>query len=320
MANAVKHEAILEEKAYAESIGAFEIKNGIKFYKIRGSTDTAWTRKPSSKKGGFSSLAGYSTIIGEHSGKVLASSIKKLYCHECLPFLVNGIVDKSNKDYKEHACNRNFEGSPGSMEPTMVVEMLTDLYQNENIVVQELIGDGDSATISQVLKANIYRDLQIIVKKVECYLHAIRNFVNKSKEIEASSRLLKGTKYADKVQAVVRGTINKWNEKLNDGTPKEVAIRKLESELLQAPFHVLGRHANCTESCSKKNGNKEPEIKVEPETEIKIVTHITRLASMSPSLVLKKTTNANENFNSVQSTFQGDKRIFYAGSTSCDTR
>lgn len=296
-------------------------KNGKKYIIIEGSIDGAWNKRPSSKQGGYSSLTGHVTIIGARTGKVIAAGMRKLYCKGCRPFLKNGIVDISDPLYDpEHSCNRNHESSPGSMEPELVLELLEELLK-QGIIVDTLIADGDASVMALLAEKNLYKEFDIKIKKINCYLHCTRNYANKIRSAASSCPILKHiSNFSENLRNSMRTIISNWNDKLESGVDLATCIRGLEEEMANAPNHHLKNHKNCGDFCVKKNDPNEHPYDVSQSVLDAIEFHTLSLVSKAPSLILKKSTNSNEIFNSVQMKHAGDKRLHYGNSSSCETR
>lgn len=160
-ANAVRtkscKQAAEEEKSIAASKGQ---TTGLTV-----SGDGSWQKR------GFSSLFGFVTLIGWHTGKMLDVLVKSKYCKSCEHW------DKKcdTAEYEEWAaqhesvCQTNHSGSAGKMEVDAILEMFRrseDLY---NTRYAFYIGDGDSKTYKGIVDDKPYDDL--IVAKKECIGH-----------------------------------------------------------------------------------------------------------------------------------------------------
>lgn len=280
------------------------------------STDGAWSKKPSAKMGGHSSLVGYGSMISTRTKKVLSFGVKTLYCKTCNKY-------SGNDECPEHECNKNFNGPPGSMEPAIAVENLQDLYESANIIIHEYVGDGDAATEKAIQNSNLYRAQMITVKKWDCYLHLTRNFAGKIRilveKYPHDKAALEG--FHERILQSVRSIINKYHQELLNAAPeaKEAIIETLQNTILILPYHCLDIHNDCGSWCSRKNTSVIPKT-IQADTMQAIRFLAAKLAGHSKSLIRKVTTNANECLNAVVNSLLGEKRRHYGNSQSCKFR
>lgn len=81
-------------------------------------------------------------VIGAESKKVLGMRARNKYCRICA----------SNRE-QEHTCYRNHNGSSGSMEPAILVDLFEESLDS-NLRYTEYIGDGDSS-VERALKTQV---------------------------------------------------------------------------------------------------------------------------------------------------------------------
>lgn len=260
---------------------------------------------------------GYGTLVGSITGKVIAFGMKNLYCKVCVQFLQNGKVNNKDSRYPEHHCTRNFENSPGNMEAVIVVEMLEHLL-TKNVIVDQLVQDGDSSVMALIGERNLYRHLMVTVDKIFCYLHLTRNFSNKMMEIEKSCNELKALGFAAAMKKSLRGIIKKYNDLLSEGGGLDTLIPRMEKELRNLPDHILRNHKECGSYCDRTA--IETPVIINDKIKTKILQHLGDLISKSRSLILRLNTNRNEQCNAVVNRAVGAKRVHFGNGESCYPR
>ena len=133
-------------------------------------------------------------IIANETGKVIDYVVKSKHCKACLHWSKK---DSSSESYKKweasHKCERNFEGSAGSMEPKGIVEMFKSSL-NYNLRYTSLICDGDAKTHALLLEEQPYGRSHP-VKKLDCIGHIQKRMgtaLRKLKETHRGERLSDG--------------------------------------------------------------------------------------------------------------------------------
>jgi hypothetical protein len=109
------------------------------FARVTAGADMSWQQRRIS----YDSLSGHALMFGSHTHKPIWYNIKQKSCWICSH-------NKNNEEgIPEHDCVINHEGSSTSMEPLVVVDMVTDLYGNFHCKVARLVTDDNST-----MKAN----------------------------------------------------------------------------------------------------------------------------------------------------------------------
>lgn len=119
------------------------------------SGDGAWSKR------GFASLNGFVTLVAKETGKCLDFRVLTKKCKACTHWeRRKGTV--AYDDFKaNHKCPLNHKGSSGSMESKGLVECFMSSVNTRGIRYKRYIGDGDSSTYGDIVKANPYSDLVI---------------------------------------------------------------------------------------------------------------------------------------------------------------
>lgn len=301
--------AVAEEKRLTETH-----ENGYSFGEA--SSDGAWFTKPS-KDGGYKSLGGYATIIGNKTyyfilspkvqqfhwfsghktGKVIAANVKQLYCKVCS----NHKGDKSSIPVHQN-CTKNFDKPPGQMEPAIVAEELKKLAAKK-LVIKLLVQDGDASTMKEIDRTQPYRGLPISIQrpiKCRCFLHACRCCIRSIRHLRDTNantkRLL--SPVVDRVIKDLRCVIKKYHDQWEgaDETDRLTLVDRMANELQNIGNHCLEDHSNCGDWCTKQ-GENDDKIQLDDWIAEKFQRPFDTISSEANSLILRRSTNANENVN-----------------------
>lgn len=305
-AEATMKEAIDEEKEAAFKRGDVDTDG---FALITVVTDGVWGKR-SYGNGNFSSMVGCATIIGFHTKKVLWMDVKNKYCLVC----VRNATKK--KSVPEHLCNANYKGSSTGMEHTILVEGFKACETLHKVRFHKFIADGDSNVYRKLLDARPYINLHI--EKIECRNHLFRNYrkkmisAAKNTKIPIKSRKLIGQHMLRIQSGIKRAIAYHKNEDLSF----KDRLKKLRTDIGNAPYHTLGDHTNCDDYfCKSKSDtckDKVNELKTNG-TFTEIEKSISRLVTNAESLLYDVDSNIVEKFNSIIAKFVGGKRVNYAG-------
>lgn len=81
----------------------------------------------------------------------------------------------------QHTCCKNWKGTSTSRETDIIVEGYKRSVEMHNWKYHKLIGDGDSSVHRKLLEARRYGN--ILVEKIECRNHLLRDFSKRIREI-----------------------------------------------------------------------------------------------------------------------------------------
>jgi DNA polymerase III epsilon subunit-like protein len=263
--------------------------------------DGAWLTRGNGKF--TKSKTGHAEIMGIYSVEVMASGRRHLDCRAC-----------KFQEKEDHVCHKNWDGSSKAME----ADIIADLVINSNSFIQEdtrivaLVGDEDSATMKK-LNDLVPWD----VKKIIDVVHAKKNFGGSL--YAARNRLL--------TPAIIDYLKDCFSYALHQNKNKP---RDLELALLNIPSHVFNEHENCGDWCGYQKDPEHYKHKRIPDVwrgsnddrealKSLIQSVCDRFAAKSSSLAPCLSSNANESFNFVVTTFAPKSR-HYAGSFSIDRR
>ncbi|KAF4514002.1 UNVERIFIED_CONTAM: hypothetical protein B566_EDAN018654 [Ephemera danica] len=264
------------------------------------SADMGWQKRGNGYK--YDSQTGTSSLIGHHSGKIIAYQLMSVTCRQC---------EKKQQPCMLPTCRRNHEGSAKSMEAAAAVLMCnSDTLKKANICVGTLVGDEDSCTAKRIRdefggKIERASDLMHSQKSLGRALYKIRD---QHKEMT--------TKVIGHFKAMFGTAIKK-----NKGNVE--AVRK---NILAIPEHAFGNHSQCSDWC---------DYAANPETyhskyfqglgntqcplymEVKKV--FVRLSNFSSQLAPCGSTQNNESFNMIVAS-KAPKARHYGSSASLSYR
>ncbi|CAD6210331.1 GSCOCG00012780001-RA-CDS, partial [Cotesia congregata] len=152
------------------------------------------------EKRGFSSLYGVTSLIGYNSGKVLDVLVKSSYCKLCESWK-NKLGTAEYEEWKEehiktNECIANHTGASGNMEVSSVIEMFKRSIVKHGLRFVNYIGDGDSKTYSDLLKAQPYGE-DFVINKKECVGHVQKRMGTRLRELvkkTTEEKVVKGKK------------------------------------------------------------------------------------------------------------------------------
>lgn len=116
--------------------------------------------------------------------KVLYIGIRNKYCSFC-SFHGNKFP---GKPIPKHKCYKNWSGSSTAMEADAIVEGFKISVSMHGLKYYALIGDGDSSVYRKILEARPYGRALIVIK-LECRNHILRNFRGRLRKIVENSRV-----------------------------------------------------------------------------------------------------------------------------------
>ncbi|XP_050315892.1 uncharacterized protein LOC126750357 [Anthonomus grandis grandis] len=218
---------------------------------------------------------------------------------------------------KRHKCFKNFEGSSTSMEGDILKEGFLHSLEQHGLIYHKLIADGDCNSLKKMLDAHPYKN--VIVKKIECRNHLLRNYSRKirdlGKDVNAGPLVLR--KQISKEQLRLRYAVTKTIEhRKNEGVPMLEKIKLLKQDIDNSISHVFGEHKLCAELgyfCHeqyKPSGSILSDLKM-TDLYDKLYSFVSYLSRNSVSLIQDVDNNVSDQFNSIIAKFIGGKRINY---------
>ena len=115
---------------------------------------------------GYSSLNGVVFDIARDAGQCIDYRVLSKKCSACQSWQGKQGTDEYETFKAEHNCCINYEDSAGSMETAVILEYYKESVELNKLRYVNYIGDGDSKSYSEVIKADRYGGVSI--KKREC--------------------------------------------------------------------------------------------------------------------------------------------------------
>ncbi|CAH1721716.1 unnamed protein product [Aphis gossypii] len=279
--------------------------------------DGQWSKR--SYKTKYDALSGVATIIGYRSKKILFVGIRNRYCIIC--------QRAKNKKLSppDHTCFLNWKKGATSMEADAIADGFKQSLEMHGLKYNKLIGDGDSSVSKRLSEIMPYGP-RLLVKKIECRNHLLRNYGTKLAAMTTNTKypiLLRKHVKANALR--FRFSITKAIEYRNSlqgqsDYEKEVGLRK---DISNSFRHILGSHDRCEPYFCKGTIPNEKNMILEAErsgflTDISQI--ISRLVVNVDSLLMNVDNNVCEQFNSVINKHLAGKRINYSQRNSYNSR
>ena len=222
-------EAGKEEKRLAEERGDYH--NGVPAITVV--VDGGWSKR--SHKHTYNAKSGVGIIIGKCTGKLLHIGVRNKYCTSC----TQGIP----KD--KHDCFKNWEESSSQMETDIILEGFRAAEKTHGVRYMRFVGDGDSSVYPTLLTQvpEWGRD----IKKLECANHACKCYRSSLEKLVTENPSYKGKggltqKMRKRLTSAARCAIKMRSQEPD--TKK--AVKLLEQDLVNGPFHCFGFHSKCS--------------------------------------------------------------------------
>lgn len=237
---------------------------------------------------------------------MLYLGVRNKYCATCARALRNKISPP------EHICSKNWDESSSAMESNIIAEGFRCSVKNYGVKYHQVIADGDSNVYKTILDTNPYDTL--IVEKIECKNHLLRNFCNKLKELAANGKLrnVSARKEISLNVLRVRNCIAKATEhRKKENIPFGQKVKLLKGDILNCMHHVMGDHEKCASYFCEAESAPNNTMQQIRGTELyfQLMSIMNSIADHSKSLLNDATNNIAEEFNSIIAKFLGGKRV-----------
>ena len=130
---------------------------------VDASFDGTWQRR------GFSSMNGVVFVILKDSGQCVDYHVMSKKCSACEVWKGRECTVEHERFLCDHDCSINHAGSAGSMEIAGVLQCFKQSVHLHNLRYTNYIGDSDSKSYLEVVKADPYNGVPIT--KLECIGH-----------------------------------------------------------------------------------------------------------------------------------------------------
>jgi hypothetical protein len=265
--------------------------------------DGTWQRR------GFSSLNGVVSVSSFDTSKILDVEILTKYCHTCSTTKARG------KKVGHHFCDKNFEGSSGSMEVAGAKNVFSRSVATRNVRYKYYLGDGDCKGFSSVVESKPYGST-FNIEKLECVGHVQKRMGGRLRKLRKD---LKGQKLSDGLK--IGGKKGRLTDSVIDSLQNYygLAIRrnkndleKMKKDVWATLFHKAStddnpQHQLCDEVwCKYKQATKENKTYKHNNSLDKVIIDVIKpvFRDLANTKLLEKclhgrTQNINESFNSV---------------------
>ena len=256
--------------------------------------------------------------MGLNTKKVLFLGVRNKYCCICAKAEARGVTASP------HNCYKNWSGPSTAMESDIIAEGFAKSMEMHGLIYNKLIADGDSNIYKKILDCRPYD--YVMVEKIECKNHLLRNMCNRLKEISKNSRNgdIKGRKLLGerilRIRSGITTAVKHWK---NSQKSLKEKIHNLKKDIENAAFHVFGHHDGCAEYfCQKEKANEKDYLPVMKNSGVfsRIMDVLNSVSDHSKSLIQDVNNNAVEQYNSVIAKFVGGKRINYCRKGSYQAR
>jgi len=305
-----------------------DVINGIPYITVVA--DGSWMKR--SYGTAYNSLSGIGAIIGYHTKKILFVGIRNKFCAIC------NMAERKGVESQIHKCYKNFDRNASStrMESDAIVEGFKCSIEMHGLIYKTVIADGDSSVYQAICDNNPYSKQMVIVKKIKCSNHLLRNLCKKLKNV-AEMTQTKRQKQGGFVQLrnVVKNNILNIRRELEETaelrrkeqqTPQHCKAIELQQDILNIPSHIFGEHKRCEargrickENDNKNTKNYVPYLKLYGLFD-GIEKAISYISCYSDSLLLNFTNSPAESFNSIICKEIGGKRINFGKRGSYNAR
>ena len=250
-------EAAKEEKKLAIERGSFH--EGIPVITVI--LDGGWCKR--THKHSYNAKSGVAIIIGSATGKLLHVGVRNKYCSVCAQ------ANKENRVSQEHNCHKNWDGPSSSMETDIIVQGFKEAETKYGLRYTTFIGDGDSSTYLSLIAG--VPGWGHAIKKCECANHAIKCYRGSLEKLVGEKTHYKGKgrlteSMCKRLTRAARCAI-KMRSTLTDRT---AAVRLLQQDLLNGPYHYFGDHSNCSADYCRVAQSKHSNTELTPPSDISI--------------------------------------------------
>lgn len=123
-------------------------------------------------------------------------------------------------------------------------------------------GDGDSSVLKRLHIAKPYGS-DIMIKKVECTNHLLRNYINKLRDIANKRKNSNGDRIPGCFRTLLQNNILRLRYAVTEAIrfrkhetgiiSYEEKLARLKTDVINGPNHVFGDHDNCSKYfCQRK--------------------------------------------------------------------
>lgn len=277
----------------------------------------------------FDSLSGVGIIVGLQTGKVLFAGVRNKFCALC------NAADRKGIEPSKHKCYKNFDRNASStkMESDAIAEGFTKSIEMHGLIFRTMSGDNDSNVYKTICDNKPYQDHHVIVQKIECSNHLLRNMCNKLKTVSEtvqpkgsrSREFIASRKVIEtKILNIRREIVKAAGKRREENLPEHGKSAQLKKDILIITNHVFGEHKDCYGQgfdCGEGHSDKNyvPELKLHGLYQ-KVENIMQQMSNYADSLLLNLTNNPAEWVNSFICKAVGGKRVNFCARGSNNAR
>lgn len=218
-----------EEKRLAEERGDYH--EGVPAITVV--VDAGWSKR--SHRHSYNAKSGVGIIAGQVTGKLLYIGVRNKYCTGC----------KQGLSQEKHTCYKNWEKSSSEMEPDVILEGFKQAEKVHGVRYKRFVGDGDSSVYPTLIDSvpvwgRYIEKIECANHSCKCYRSALEKLVQEKPSYKGRGGLTK--KMRCRLTSAARSAI-KMRSKEPD---KAKAIKLLEHDLQNGPYHCFGHHERCS--------------------------------------------------------------------------
>ena len=233
MEDAGKEKRLAEERGdYHEGVPAITVI-----------VDAGWSKR--SHKHTYNAKSGVGVIIGKATGKLLFIGVQNKYCTAC----TRGVPQE------KHQCFKNWNESSSQMESDIMLEGFKRAEEDHGLRYTKFIGDGDSSVFSTLVQ--FVPGWGRYIEKQECANHCCKFYRSSLEKLVQEKPHYKGkggltTAMRQRLTTAARCAIRMRSQE----TDTAKAVKQLERDLQNGPFHCFGQHQKCSpDFCQKAREN-----------------------------------------------------------------
>ena len=222
-------EAGREEKRLAEERGDFH--EGVPAITVV--VDAGWSK--CSHRHSYNAKSGVAIIVGQATGKLLYIGVRNKDCTAC----------KQGIPINHHHCFKNWSHSSSEMEPDIILSGFKEAERVHGVRYIRFVGDGDSSVYPTLIQnvpgwGRYIKKMECANHCCKCYQSALEELVQEKPQYKRNGGLPE--KMRRRLTGAARCAIKMRSQEANVAG----AVKKLERDLQNEPFHCYGQHTNCS--------------------------------------------------------------------------
>ena len=205
--------------------------------------DEGWSKL--SHRHSYNAKSGVGVIIGLQTHKLLYIGVRNKECTAC------------KRGIEEHVCFKNWGESSSAMETDIILEGFKRTERDHGVRYIRFVGDGDSSVFPTLIAE--VPGWGRAIQKVECANHACKCYRANLEKLVQENPAYKGKggltgRMRQRLTSAARCAIKMRSQEPN----KKEAIKKLQADLRNGPYHCFGIHCHCSpDFCTTSRENQQ---------------------------------------------------------------